>query len=189
MSVSNPNFKSPVFSFQIPSFQFSNFKLSVSNPKSKHVAYLSVLSRISSCQGLGRKNKHEILKTDRRGAAARLSQTTGKLRDRSLSTTLFQRKFYVVSFISIGGIFLINDLFKRSSHCSANQVWPGQVNRVARPHLRTPVFGVLSDSAWYQGPPRVGSLPQIRRRQRVFQAFSVPGAEQFQKLLSVGPQG
>ena len=42
-----------------------NFKLSVSNPKSKHVASLSVLSRISNCQSLGRKNKSEILKTDR----------------------------------------------------------------------------------------------------------------------------
>ena len=46
-------------------FKSQNFKLSVSNPKSKDVAYLSVLSRISNCQGLGRKNKHEILKTDR----------------------------------------------------------------------------------------------------------------------------
>ena len=41
--------------------------MSVSNPKSKSVAYVSALSRISNCQGLGRKNKHEILKTDRRG--------------------------------------------------------------------------------------------------------------------------
>ena len=46
-------------------FQSQNFKLSVSNPKSKYVAYLSVLSQISNCQGLGRKNKHEILKADR----------------------------------------------------------------------------------------------------------------------------
>ena len=46
-------------------FKSQNFKLSVSNPKSKHVAYLSVLSQISNCQGLGRKNKHEDLKTDR----------------------------------------------------------------------------------------------------------------------------
>ena len=46
-------------------FKSLNFKLSVSNPKSKYVACLSVLSRISNCQGLGRKNKHEILKTDR----------------------------------------------------------------------------------------------------------------------------
>ena len=30
------------------------------------------------------------------------------------------------------------------------------------------------------------SLPKIRR-QRVLQAFSIPGAEQLQKLLSVGP--
>ena len=49
---------------------FHNFKsqfvkLSVSNPTNKCVAYLSVLSQISNCQGLGRKNKHEILKTDR----------------------------------------------------------------------------------------------------------------------------
>ena len=46
-----------------------SFKLSVSNPKSKYVAYLSVLSRVSNCQGLGRKNKHTILKTDRTGPA------------------------------------------------------------------------------------------------------------------------
>ena len=49
-------------------FKSQNVKLSVSNPKSKYVAYVSVLSQISNCQGLGRKNKHEILKTDRVGA-------------------------------------------------------------------------------------------------------------------------
>ena len=48
-------------------FKSQNFKWSVSNPTRKYVAYLSVLSRISNCQGLGRKNKHEILKTDRIG--------------------------------------------------------------------------------------------------------------------------
>ena len=46
-------------------FKAQNFKLSVSNPKSKYVAYLSVLSQISNCQSLGCKNKHDILKTDR----------------------------------------------------------------------------------------------------------------------------
>ena len=46
-------------------FKPQSFKMSVSNPKNKYVAYLSVLSRISNCQSLGRKNKHEILKTDR----------------------------------------------------------------------------------------------------------------------------
>ena len=46
-------------------FKLQDFKLSVSNPKRKYVAYLSVLSQISNCQGLGCKNKHEILKTDR----------------------------------------------------------------------------------------------------------------------------
>ena len=40
-------------------FKSQNFKLSVSNPKSKYVAYLSVLSQISNCQSLGRKNKHD----------------------------------------------------------------------------------------------------------------------------------
>ena len=44
---------------------YIHFKSSVSNPKSKYVAYVSVLSQISNCQGLGRKNKHEIVKTDR----------------------------------------------------------------------------------------------------------------------------
>ena len=43
-----------------------NFKSSVSNPEEKkHVADLSVLSQISNCQSLGRKNNFEILKTDR----------------------------------------------------------------------------------------------------------------------------
>ena len=50
---------------QFSYFQSQILKLSVSNPKSKYVAYLSVLSQISNCQGLGRKNKHKILKTDR----------------------------------------------------------------------------------------------------------------------------
>ena len=43
-------------------FKSQNFKLSVSNPKSTYVAYLSVLSQISNCQSLGRKNKHDIWK-------------------------------------------------------------------------------------------------------------------------------
>ena len=47
-------------------FKSQNCKLSVSNPKSKYVAYVSVLSQISNCQGLGRKNNFEILKTDRK---------------------------------------------------------------------------------------------------------------------------
>ena len=46
-------------------FKSQNFKLSVSNLKSKYVAYVSILSQISNCQSLGRKSKHEILKTDR----------------------------------------------------------------------------------------------------------------------------
>ena len=45
-------------------FKSQNSKLSVSNPKSRYFAYVCVLSRISNCPGLGRKNKHEILKTD-----------------------------------------------------------------------------------------------------------------------------
>ena len=54
---------SPTLSFH--NFKSRKFKLSVSNPTNKYVAHLSVLSRISNCQGLGRKNKFEILKTDR----------------------------------------------------------------------------------------------------------------------------
>ena len=46
-------------------FKSQNVKLSVSNPKNKYVAYLSVRSQISNCQGLGRKNKHEHLNTYR----------------------------------------------------------------------------------------------------------------------------
>ena len=53
------------YTVSFPNFKSQNFKLSVSNPKSKYVAYVPVLSRISNCQGLGRKYKHETLKTDR----------------------------------------------------------------------------------------------------------------------------
>ena len=49
-------------------FKSQNLKLSVSNPYSKYVAYVSVLSQISNCQSQGRKNKHDILKTDRTGS-------------------------------------------------------------------------------------------------------------------------
>ena len=55
----------PLIMVSFHNFKSQNFKLSVSNPKRKYVAYVSVLSQISNCQGLGRKNKHEILKTDR----------------------------------------------------------------------------------------------------------------------------
>ena len=55
----------PADSVSFHNFKSQNFKLSVSNPKSKCVAYLSALSQISNCQGLGRKNKLEILKTYR----------------------------------------------------------------------------------------------------------------------------
>ena len=55
-----------------------NNKLSVSSPKSKYVAYLSVLSQISNCQGLGRKNKHDILKTDRTRYDSALGHVQGR---------------------------------------------------------------------------------------------------------------
>ena len=54
-----------VITVSFHNFKSQEFKLSVSNPKSNYVAFLSVLSQISNCQGLGRKNKHEVLKTDR----------------------------------------------------------------------------------------------------------------------------
>ena len=53
-------------------FKSQNFKLSVSNPKNTYVAYVSVLSQISNCQGLGRKNKLDMLKTDRTTRRARV---------------------------------------------------------------------------------------------------------------------
>ena len=58
--------RSPRPGVSFHNFKSQIFKLSVSNPRSKYVAYLSVLSQISNCQSLGSKNKHEILKTDRR---------------------------------------------------------------------------------------------------------------------------
>ena len=59
--------QSRTYTVSFHNFKSQNLKLSVSNPKSKYVAYLSVLSHISNCQSLGRENKHEILKTDRMG--------------------------------------------------------------------------------------------------------------------------
>ena len=68
-------FASVVITVSFHDFKSQDFKLSVSNPKSKYVAYVSVLSRISNCQGLGRKNKFEIMKTDR-SVAIRTSTTS-----------------------------------------------------------------------------------------------------------------
>ena len=51
-----------MYTVSFHNFKSQNLKLSVSNPKSKYLAYLSVLYQISNCQGLGRKSKHEILK-------------------------------------------------------------------------------------------------------------------------------
>ena len=62
------------------SFKSQNFKLSVSNPNSKCVAYLSVLSRISNCQSLGRKNKHDMLKTDRNKTETGSQNASGSTR-------------------------------------------------------------------------------------------------------------
>ena len=56
-----------MYTVSFHNFKSQDFKLSVSNPKSTYVAYSSVLSQISNCQGLCRKNKHENLKTDRSG--------------------------------------------------------------------------------------------------------------------------
>ena len=64
-SKGNSNSNSNITTVSFHNFKSQDFKLSVSNPKSKYVAYVSVLSQISNCQGLGRKNEHEILKTDR----------------------------------------------------------------------------------------------------------------------------
>ena len=77
-------------------FKSQNFKLSVSNPKIKYVAYVSVLSQISNCQSLGRKNKHEILKTDR----TRLSVSAGALAVHK-TLTIQKSETYVVEQIYI----------------------------------------------------------------------------------------
>ena len=61
--------------------------MSVSNPKSKYVAYLSVLSQISNCQGLGRKNKHEVLKTDRTTTNDTTTNTTTTTTNNNNNTT------------------------------------------------------------------------------------------------------
>ena len=52
-----PPLARPPFTVSFHNFKSQNFKLSVSNPKNKYVVYLSVLSQISNCQSLGRKNK------------------------------------------------------------------------------------------------------------------------------------
>ena len=54
-----------MYTVSFHNFKSQNFKVSVSNPETKDDAHLSVLSQNSNCQGLGRKNKHDSLKTDR----------------------------------------------------------------------------------------------------------------------------
>ena len=88
-------------------FKSQNFKLSVSNPKSKYVAYLSVLSHISNCQGLGRKNRHEILKTDHTrqprtaGQAGRAGRSSRQAQPASRANPVSPAKPYIYIYIYI----------------------------------------------------------------------------------------
>ena len=97
-SGSNGNSNSSTVSFH--NFKSQNFKLSVSNPKSKYVAYLSVLSQISNGQSLGRKNKHEILKTDRSDSSS-LSRRIASHRTLSCKASLFVRSPAVDVYVCI----------------------------------------------------------------------------------------
>ena len=76
-----------------------NFKLSVSNPESKSVACLSVLSQISNCQSLGRKNKFEILKTDRKDPKGTNTKVTSA--QRSLLCLAIHMYVYICIYIYI----------------------------------------------------------------------------------------
>ena len=82
-------------------FKSQNFKLSVSNPKSKHVAYLFVLSQNSNCQSLGRKNKHEILKTDRRRGQYLSQQCPTKYNLNFIITTIITISIAIITIIII----------------------------------------------------------------------------------------
>ena len=98
----------------------------------------------------------------------------------------------------------------RIAASSSKLPWPARVACIRHPATRCCARGCRTRAAFVDAPLRfcacggtlvhsacqpgedkcvsLKSLPNIRR-QRVFQAFSVPGAEQLQKLLSVGPQG
>ena len=101
--------------------------------------------------------------------------------------------------------------FQVSGGMRSNQgppAWPagGQRGGHRRPVGCLPAPGFSSPLSWFRPLTHVSpwieqalkkwalkrecpvSLPKIRR-QRVFQAFSVPGAERLQKLLSIGPWG
>ena len=75
-------------------FKSQNVKLSVSNPKNKHVAYVSVLSRISNCQSLGRKNKHAFLKADRSTTTTTTTNTTTTTTITTTTTTYYYYYYY-----------------------------------------------------------------------------------------------
>ena len=74
-------------------FKSQNFKLSVSNPKNIYVVSVSVLSQISNCQGLGRKNKHHILKTDRTVGKLNLSCDVIVISHSSHQVVAFERAY------------------------------------------------------------------------------------------------
>ena len=72
-------------------FKSQKIKLSVSNPKSKYVAYVSALSRISNCQSLGRKNKFENFKTDRTTTTTTTTTNTTTNNNQLLIITMMAR--------------------------------------------------------------------------------------------------
>ena len=82
------------------------FKLSVSNPNNKYVAYLSVLSQISNCQGLGRTNKHAILKTDRIRCTVKDGSADFCSAPERLTKVPLSRKMYIYIYIYIHIVYI-----------------------------------------------------------------------------------
>ena len=83
-------------------FKSQDFKLSVSNPKSKYVAYLSVLSQITNCLSLGRKSKHEFLKTDRSSSSSSSSSIDNCINSSSSSIINIINSIIIISILVEG---------------------------------------------------------------------------------------
>ena len=99
--------------------------MSVSNPKSKYVAYLSVLSQFSNCQGLGRKNKHDILKTDRNlsGGPTKPARPASRLSRRRSAPTASEPVFVASFALFVCLRFLYVHVVLGCSCFFSNQLW------------------------------------------------------------------
>ena len=141
----------PATTVSFYNFKSQNVKLSASNPKSKYVDYLSALSQISNCQSLGRKNKHEMLKTD--GTFCNISNNKHTSNDCGKSAHCYESMLLNPGRNRFGSIRFGYYYYSKTHRFGSVRkfIFPGSTR-----------FGLRFSHASWLGPVRLGSASSVR---------------------------